>query len=146
MDGDGLQRKLQSAVNTMLEDIEESRMRSLQKNAFLGMAKCFDVRDATHEQRQRCVSMQEQLLQGVNAVIQSEMNDFRNRLQRCSMGCQDEVRDRFGEMSQGDTGNIKKAEAAMMKCASGCIDRHIGLLPGIKKKILSKIDDMVARS
>lgn len=59
--------------------------------------------------------------------------------------CQDEVKDRFGDIGH-DTNKLAQAEGAMMKCAGVCIDKHIALLPGLKNKLISRIDDMAAQN
>ena len=69
----------------MVDEIEVSRMRPMQKKAYLGMAACFDVRGASSQQIQQCVQSQDALLQSCSQIIQAEMNDFQGRLQRCSM-------------------------------------------------------------
>ena len=135
MSGSDLQRKLQDSVERVIKEIDESRMRSLQKNCYLKMAACFDQRGATSQSIQNCLQTQGALVQSAQNIIQNEMNMFQDRLQRCSLACQDEVRDKFG--SEPDQ---VKAENHMIKCAGVCVDKHIAMLPQLKKKILTDMD------
>ena len=72
-------------------------------------------------------------------VIQNEMNDFQSRLQRCSMSCQDGLKDKFGPL-ENNSSKIPAAERHLMSCMSSCVDKHITLLRSIQSKIESDID------
>jgi hypothetical protein len=54
------------------------------------------------------------------------------------------VKDRFGDIGN-DSNKLAQAEGAMMTCAGVCIDKHIALLPGLKKKLIGRIDDMAGQ-
>jgi hypothetical protein len=137
-----LHHRLQNAVNKMMEELDETKIRPMQKNTYLGMASCFDVRGTSQQQVQQCLDQQGQLLQATQNLIQNEMNSFQDRLQRCSKACQDETQDKFDLSSAGqeDTALMAKAESYMTKCAGTCVDKHISLLGPLKSKITSEID------
>jgi hypothetical protein len=98
MDAQRLQLRLQEAVNNMVADLQKTKIRSLQKNAFLAMAECYSDTRASQQQIDQCISVQEQLMQAVHQTIGNEMNSFQNRLQRCSMACQDDVKDKVSSV------------------------------------------------
>ncbi|RYH26700.1 DUF842 domain-containing protein [archaeon] len=68
-------------------------------------------------------------------VSLGEMSQFQDRLSRCSMACQDEVRDRFSS-SQDSAG----AKREMGNCMSTCVDKHVALLKSVQTVLERDID------
>ena len=65
------------------------------------------------------------------------MQQFQARIQRCAQACQDEARDLMpadGNMTQALQ---EKATAQMDRCVTGCVEKHITLLPDMRKRIES---------
>ena len=111
-------------------------MRPIQKDGYLKMAACYNAsNDTSSEQIQQCVSRASQPMQHVGQIVQNEMNQFQNRLERCSVACQDEAQDIFRKND-----NQAAAEKAMMKCMSQCVDKHIKLIPDIQANLERSID------
>jgi hypothetical protein len=140
-DAMALQAKLQGAVNKMMDNVDAKYLRSMQKETYLKMAGCFD-KHSTSQSLQNCLQTQDILMKSVQQMIQNEMNQFQERLQRCSMGCQDEVNDKFSLTSDSSQNEIAKAEQHILKCSGVCIDKHIALLGPLEKNIVSKIHDI----
>ncbi|KAJ8598678.1 hypothetical protein CTAYLR_003097 [Chrysophaeum taylorii] len=128
---DQLQPKLEHAVNEVVEEIDKKHLRPLRKKAFLAMAKCCDgggSREAFHQCVQRAGIPEEK----ANQVVQYELNEFQDRLRRAAMSCQDAVKD------SGVT-DPDQASAAMDKCLAGVVQKHISMVPTLKKRILQTI-------
>ncbi len=71
-------------------------------------------------------------------MIQNEVNQFSERVQRCVRDCQDGVRDRFGELNQD---NLSKAQEYMDKCSNACVDKHVAMLKSIESRLEKDIAD-----
>lgn len=71
------------------------------------------------------------------------MNGFQNRLQRCSLSCQDEVNDKFRNLDMSNSINSLAANKMMLSCSSSCVDKNLALLKSIQSKIESDIDKAV---
>jgi hypothetical protein len=136
-EGQALQRKLQDAVNTMMEDIDKKRLRIMQKNIYLKMASCCDIDNPNN--REECLQRTTIPIQKAQQLIQNEMNSFQNRLQRCSMACEDDVKDKFDITNEKDMDKIQKYH---LNCASQCVDKQLSLLKGIQSKIEKDIDQL----
>ena len=117
---------MQTAVDTMVNTIESEKLRPLRKAALLSMAKCCDLENP--KAYQQCVARAGQPEQRASQLIQQELADFQQRLQRAAMACQDEVKD-YGYKDQN------KAQNAFNTCVVGALNKHIKLLPSIKKRI-----------
>ena len=125
-----------------VSQIETERLRPLQRNTYLKMAECCNSKSSSQDV-ERCVRGCASPGQIVQQVIQNEIGQLQNRLERCSMQCQDEVQDKYPNLTSlsGNPG----AEAMMTKCASSCVDKHIAMLKSIKYNIDSKIDEVTKR-
>lgn len=113
------QREMQVKVDDLVRTIDSERLRPLRKSAFLTMAKCCDLDNP--KAYQQCVARAGQPEQQASGVIQKELGEFQQRLQRASMACQDEVKDR-GFKDQ------VKAQNAFNSCINGALDKHMKLL------------------
>lgn len=139
MDGQGLQKKLQHAVDGMMENVERNKLRDIQRRSYLDMAKCFESRTASSDEVERCTEHAAMRLKSIQHIISNEMNQFQNRVQRCSMACEDEIQDKFPNLQPYDP-SYEKAQKAMVSCASVCVDKHIAMLKSIQGTIEAELD------
>ena len=114
-----MERKLQSAVDVMLQSIDANKMRPMQKKTYLAMAACFDSKNATSQQIEACVGNSSHAVKVSQQIIQGEMNQFQGRLQRCGADCQDSVRDQNPNMD--DQSKVDRAQGQMNSCMSSCV-------------------------
>ena len=140
-DGEELQRKLQSAVEAMMDRLDKSRLRPMQRQAYLKMASCFESNTASARQTQSCTDQASHGMKQAQNIIQNEMNQFQNRLQRCSMACQDEVNDQM-KYTSGGPGVEAEAQKIMLRCASNCVDKHLEFLQAIEHKLEKDLDNI----
>ena len=103
------------------------------------MAECYNNKNASAQQVEQCAHNCAGPLQQVQAIVQNELNQFQNRIGRCTQQCQDEINDKF----QGAENNAQthaKAEQMMLTCANSCVDKHIALLKSIQTKLERDIE------
>ena len=118
MDGEQANRNLQTAVDAMILSLEQNRMRPMQKKTYLAMAACYDSKNSSPQQINACLQNCSQAVQLSQQVIQNEMNQFQNRLQRCAADCDDSIRDKFPDLS--DQSKMDKAQGQMNSCLNTC--------------------------
>jgi hypothetical protein len=121
MDGEQLNRKLQAAVDTMLQSIDANKMRPMQKKTYLAMAACFDNKTASSQQIESCLNSSSHSVKVSQQIIQQEMNQFQSRLQRCGADCEDSVRDKNPNLS--DQASVDRAQGQMTSCMSTCVGK-----------------------
>lgn len=121
--------------------IEVEKLRPMQKNMYLKMSECYNSKSASSNEVENCVNRHSAPAQMVQQVIQHEMSQLQDRLQRCSMACQDEVRDKYPNVS----GSNASADAMAERCLMNCADKHIAMLKSIKYNIETKIDEVAKR-
>ena len=136
---DHMQRKLQDAVDAMLETLDKERIRPLQKSTYLKMAACFDSKTATAPQIENCIHNSSSKVQVSQQIIHQEMNAFQNRLQRCIAECEDTVRDKFPQLNESQR---DQAQIQLMSGMSSCVDKHIAMLKSVKAKIETDLSNI----
>lgn len=128
-------------ITIMLLQIEVEKLRPLQRNMYLKLAECYNSKTASSNEIQNCEHRHSAPMQVVQQVMQHEMGQLQDRLQRCSMACQDEVRDKYPNVS----GPNPAADAMAERCLINCADKHIAMLKSIKYNIDTKIDEVAKR-
>lgn len=132
------QRKVNDAVKSNMEDLERTVLRRIQRDAFQCSAKCCD--DSTNispDGVRTCISSCMEPVQKAESVVDTEMTHFQDRLQRCVLSCQDELRDK-GLLSTGTEPNadvMRQIERCVLKCA----DDHVQNLPSAIERIRSQL-------
>ena len=66
-------------------------------------------------------------------MVQTELERFQNSIQRCLMGCQDEIKDKVAPDAPDNV--IAGYRKDFEKCAIQCTDTNIERLPRITQKI-----------
>lgn len=136
---DGIdKKKMRWSHSTVFIFFQSVAFRPLQKCAYLKMAKCFDDPSASSQQIQSCLGSAGAPVNAAQNIIQGEMNQFQNRLQRCSMDCQDIATDKFS--NQSSPSDREKFEREVLGCMQSCVDKHITLLKNMGAKLESEID------
>ena len=131
-------KRLQEGVDKMIASLSESRLKPMQKKMYLQMADCCDLKSdsATNQ----CLERSSAPLNIVQQIIQNEMTQLQNRVQRCGNDCEDNTRDSMGSK---DMSNPKVQDEYMRKanaCMSSCADKHLALLRSIQSRIEKEID------
>eukprot|EP01033_Poteriospumella_lacustris_P018172 gene18172-13047_t len=85
-----IQARLQNAMDEMVDKIDRTKLRPLQRNAHLKIADCYGMKNASADEVQRCVQVNSQMMQQIDQIVNGEIQNFQNRLQRCANTCQDD--------------------------------------------------------
>ena len=140
---DDLNKKLNDAVSQMMDRIDKTRLRSLQRETYLRMAACFDSETASSQSIQNCTERSSHGIQQIHRLLDNEMKNFQSKLQRCGQVCQDEATD---AMSYSSSPN-KEYEATEMlrKCSARCVDKHIDMLKSLEGQIIRNVDQIAKK-
>ncbi|KAJ1422797.1 hypothetical protein B484DRAFT_452189 [Ochromonadaceae sp. CCMP2298] len=134
------QAQLQTSVNDMMDKIDQTKLRPMQRTTYLKMAECYNSKSASANGIQECVQKASTPSNTINQLIQQEMSQFQDRLQRCSMNCRDETKDKYPNPS----GN-PEAEKMITNCLGVCADKHIDMLKSIRYNLEQKVDEVTKR-
>mgnify|MGYP006119677029 FL=1 len=143
MDPSGINNMLQAAVDGMLARINVKKIRPIQKQTYLNMAKCFDM--TNDQQIEQCTNNESVGVKVAQQIVQAEMGQFSNRVQRCMQDCEDSTRDQLGSADLSDPKTQDKAASMMTKCAKVCADKHIAMLASVEARILKDLEEKLQR-
>ncbi|OQR81508.1 hypothetical protein THRCLA_23354 [Thraustotheca clavata] len=121
------------AVGEMMDKLERSLFRPMQRKSYEDVVKCFDNKNCSSEQLQHCIDRCQAPMQQVQNYVSQEIQQFQNRLQRAARECQDQAQDNLPR--NPSESQIAAAQASMDTCINTCVKNHIKLLPTIKKRI-----------
>jgi hypothetical protein len=140
-----LQKRVQSSIDAMVGRVNKDRVRPLQKQTYLNMARCFDSTDASDQVIDNCMKREAHVVEIAQQIMQQEVGQFSNRIQRCVHECEDTARDAFSSQDVSDPRVQEKAQKMMLKCSSACADKHIAMLKSIQGRLESDIDSKCKR-
>jgi hypothetical protein len=126
------QEKLQQSVDSLIDNIDKQHFRSIRKNTFLCSANCCDTAPS-HVQLNECVNKCEERMVTAESILQNELNQFQQRLQRCALSCRDSVMAKVGPNPSEN--QVQELQSVVDKCISTCIDDSILSLGPMKKRV-----------
>ncbi|KAK7073389.1 hypothetical protein SK128_020357 [Halocaridina rubra] len=130
---DQAQHRIQEAMTGLVDDLDKTYLRGMQRSMHLCAADCCDKKESSVDQVHRCIESCSTPLTQAQSFVQNELSQFQERLQRCVMVCQDRVRDQVSADTSESQVAVYKAE--FEGCAMQCVDDHIQLMPSVKKRI-----------
>ncbi|XP_012275447.1 protein FAM136A isoform X2 [Orussus abietinus] len=101
-------------------------------------AKCCDNETYSSQKVRSCVDNCSTSLNQAHEYMQAEFERTQNRLQRCIMECNDNIRDKMGSSPAQNEVNTYVDD--FERCATKCVDNYCGLLPSLEsnmKKVLA---------
>lgn len=131
--------RVKEAINSMLENIDKSCLRKMQGDMHRCAAKCCDQTNTSMEDVHKCIETCGKPVSNAQTYLQNELTNYQDRIQRCVMQCQDNIRDKLSpNTTEAEVGGYKKDfEACVVKCA----DTHIALIPAM----LGRIKEMLSK-
>jgi len=132
------QNRVQTAMKDFINEIDRTRLRSLERDMHLCAANCCDDKTAKIDDVHSCVERCQQPTMRAQQYVQSELERFQESLSRCVLQCQDEVKDKVGPNTpQAD---IQKYRGEFEACAISCCDKKILKLPSLMEKLRTTFD------
>eukprot|EP00794_Sanderia_malayensis_P005600 gene5600-6289_t len=127
------QGRVQQAVEKMLNDVEKDRLRPLLAASHMCAAKCYESNISGKAQLENCVQRCFNPAQQVQEFIGKELNNFQDRLGRCTRQCQDEVQDKVD--SSTTHAEVTSLQQQLDSCVVNCCNNHVDLVPNMIKRI-----------
>ncbi|KAG7386346.1 hypothetical protein PHYPSEUDO_000381 [Phytophthora pseudosyringae] len=127
--------KLQDAVTKMVDRLDRTLLRGLQRDGYLCAAQVFENRSWSSEQLAAAVERCQMPTQQLNQFMQQEMQNFQSRIQRCAQDCQDKAQDALPAGGSPSESQLARAQKDMDKCVGRCVDAHVSLLPNVSSRI-----------
>ena len=141
-----LNAKMESEARKVIEDIERTSMRNLERKGLECALQCYQKAGSTaaSEVLQQCVQNCQMPARQAAQVLNQEVNGFQNRLNRSMMECQDKAKDQMTPGMESDPKKMAALEDTMLKCMSQTVDHHIGLLKPMRQRIEAVLGEAAA--
>lgn len=132
-------RRVEQAVKSMVESLETKQMMPLAKSGYLCCARCCDSASSSAE-LQHCLSRCQAPAQQAEQIVNQQLKDFQERLQRCAVRCQDEAKESLPPAPQEK--DISKAQDVMTSCVSRCAIEYEEKVPRLHQTIQQQLSQI----
>ncbi|KAM6294585.1 LOW QUALITY PROTEIN: protein FAM136A [Aegotheles albertisi] len=92
-------------------------------------ARCCEDGAASMQEVQRCIERCHAPLAQAQAIVTAELERFQDRLNRCTLRCNDEARDAL------EAGAQARVRGQLDTCLATCGDEHLRLVPSMARKM-----------
>lgn len=127
-------------MGKMLDDVDRQVMRPVQKASYTCSAKCCDTAKDT-EALGACIDACHTKSEKARSIVQAQINDFTQRLQRCMQGCQDQAKNSLPAIMASEA-DYNKANKIMQDCASKCATDYQTQVPKMYQQIKSGVQGL----
>ncbi|CAJ1969944.1 unnamed protein product [Cylindrotheca closterium] len=136
-----LNQKIEAQAGLVLEDIERNYIRKIGRESFACAVKCYDKAGSSGPQEalEQCARNCQVPYQQSAALMQNEVAQFQNRMNRNMQECQEKARDMMYPGIENDARKMTQVEDALVKCMGQQVDEHIKLLKPMKERIVSAL-------
>ncbi|KAG7351744.1 protein of unknown function DUF842 containing protein [Nitzschia inconspicua] len=136
-----LNAKMETEATQVLDDIERNWMRKVARESFACAVKCYDKagKSGPAEALEQCARKCQMPYQQASALVQQEVNQFQNRLNRNMQECQEQARDRIQPGMENDPSKMAAIEQSLLDCMSKQVNEHIKLLQPMKNRITAAL-------
>jgi hypothetical protein len=137
-----LNSKMEAEARGVLDEIERTEVRKVARKGVECVLKCYDKAGTTGagDVLENCVSNCQMPSKQANQMVQQEVGEFQQRLNRSMMECQDKAKDMMYPGIENDAKKMGKVEETLLACMSKTVDNHIGLLQPLKKRIQGQLN------
>mmetsp|Transcript_33615 Transcript_33615/g.79283 ORF Transcript_33615/g.79283 Transcript_33615/m.79283 type:complete len:153 (+) Transcript_33615:231-689(+) len=134
-----LNARMEGEASKMLDAIERQWMRKVARQSFACAVGCYDKAGTSGpaESLESCTRNCQAPYQQSSNLIQQEVAQFQNRLNRNMQECQEKARDMISPGMEQDARAVSRVENALIKCMEQQVNDHIQLLQPMKDRITS---------
>ncbi|KAK6026432.1 FG-GAP repeat protein [Ostertagia ostertagi] len=132
------QMKVKAAVDGMIDDLDRTYLRDMQKQMFLCSAKCCEHKESSREIVENCVEKCNGGMKKAQRTLETELGGLQEQLSRCAMTCYDKLVQKFGpDVNKYTEDQMVAFNTQLDKCVAVCADDHIKLIPKIKERFVN---------
>jgi len=133
-----LNAKMEGEAAKVMDDIERNMLRKVARESFACAVKCYDKAgtSGSSEALDSCARNCQVPYQQASSLVQNEVGQFQNRLNRNMQECQEKARDMISPGMQSVPRNV---EETLIKCMTQQVDEHVKLLKPLKDRITASL-------
>ncbi|XP_066255441.1 protein FAM136A-like [Euwallacea similis] len=131
-------QRIEQEMTRMINELDLQYLRKMQADMHTCAATCCNNRDSSLEKVQKCVENCSGSLNWAQNYVQRELELLQNKLQRCVMDCNDNVRVQMGPNPNED--EVEKFTKIFENCATKCVDSQVNYIPSLLKKMKNDLE------
>ncbi|XP_017776548.1 PREDICTED: protein FAM136A-like [Nicrophorus vespilloides] len=124
-------QRVEQEMTKLVDELDKQYLRQMQADMHRCAAKCCDDKSVSLERVQQCVEHCSGPLNKSQGYVQSELEGLQNRLQRCVMECNDDIKLKMGP--NPSESEVNRYSLMFENCAVKCVDKHVELIPSVMK-------------
>ncbi|ENN72783.1 protein FAM136A [Dendroctonus ponderosae] len=132
-------QRVEQEMTKLVNELDMQYLRKMQADMHRCAAACCDNRESSLERVQKCVENCSEPLNWAQNYVQEELGALQNKLQRCVMNCNDDVRVQLG-VNPSDS-EVDKFTKIFEKCATGCVDSQVKFIPSLLRKMKNDLSN-----
>lgn len=139
-----LNAKLEGDARMAIDDIEKQFLRKEARKAYACSVTCYDKAGTTGpvDSLEACVRQCQIPYQQANQVVQVEVGNYQNRLDRAMSECQNKARDIMKPGDENDAKRMQKIEDALLGCMSQTVNEYVGLLRPMRERVAAQMKEI----
>jgi len=144
-----LNAKMEGEASKILDQVERYWMRKVARQSFQCALECYDTAGDTgpSESLESCTRKCQAPYQQSSNLVQQEVAQFQNRLNRNMQECQEKARDMIPPgNNNNDPQALAKIEQGLLSCMETQVNEHIKLLEPMKERITSVLDSHLSNT
>ncbi|KAG5876737.1 hypothetical protein JTB14_028611 [Gonioctena quinquepunctata] len=126
-------QRIEQEMTKMINDLDMQYLRKMQADMHRCAATCCDNRESSLERVQKCVENCSVKITWAQSYVQRELEQLQNKLQRCVMDCNDDVRVKMGP--NPSESEVDTFTAIFEKCATKCVDKQLEFMPSLFRRM-----------
>ncbi|XP_026818414.1 protein FAM136A-like [Rhopalosiphum maidis] len=135
------QRRMQSAVYDVLNDIDRKCLRTLQIQMHQCAIECCKDPSKNIESLEVCNENCSKEVAAARNYVQNEFSKWQNRIQRCVQDCSDTIMDKMPSDRNRSENEMNKYIKEAEGCTSQCFTKYIKILPQLTNKIVDNLSN-----
>ncbi|KAL3286315.1 hypothetical protein HHI36_000824 [Cryptolaemus montrouzieri] len=129
-------QRIEQEMTKIINELDLEYLRKMQADMHRCAAKCCDNKSTSLEGVQKCVDRCSTTLNWAQNYVQTNLTQLQNKLQRCVLDCNDDIKVKMGPNPTDQ--EVEKFTALFEDCAKNCVDKQIDYMPSLLRKM--KID------
>mmetsp|Transcript_15169 Transcript_15169/g.20695 ORF Transcript_15169/g.20695 Transcript_15169/m.20695 type:complete len:155 (-) Transcript_15169:363-827(-) len=132
-----LNLRMEGEARKVMDGVESRLLRPIARGSYACVVSCYDKAGAkgSTDILERCSKECQVPYQRAHAVVQQEVNQFQNRLNRAMQQCNDEASAMMLPGTRDDPKEMAKVEDTILKCMSGVVSDHTKQLKPMRERI-----------
>ncbi|KAI6215037.1 Cht7 [Aphelenchoides besseyi] len=134
------QRRVKNAVDGLIDELDKSYLRDIQKRMFNCSAQCCEDKRSSRVGIEECVEKCNLPMKRAQTTLENELGTLQDQLSRCTMTCYDKLVQQMGlDPDKYTETQLVTFKDKLSSCVDQCATDHLKLLPNIRDRLMKSL-------